>query len=357
MKFGKSATIIAALAMATTGALVMSQKDAEATSVATVTTSTPARLYTDSGLLIRNRALAPNTPWLVGKIVNFHDETMYQVATNEYLKASDSSLKDSNANKKLIGTVVGIISPFIYNDQINDINGKMLPAGTSWAIGKHIINKYNQPYVQISSHEYVETTYLKFNGELPTPIYIGNFATLDKNPDDDTTNNTLKDYVPNLQNINNYFIKYLNALHAANGLAPVQGTTDMINYAQQRAEQQIPAQLDHSTATRDTSENLSTAGLSYLIETEGIQSDKDVAYFILKDFYDDDKNRTPIGQPGHFGHRAALLYSGPNVGLGMTEYHAAFDADWNYGTMDQFNQLYNYTGSNPNTKFISKNAI
>lgn len=41
----------------------------------------------------------------------------------------------------------------------------------------------------------------------------------------------------------------------------------------------------------------------------------------------------------------------------MTEYHAAFDADWNYGTMDQFNQLYNYTGSNPNTKFISKNAI
>lgn len=356
MRLSKTASVIAALTMATTGALAMSQGDAKAASVAT-THSEVARLYNLEGVLIRNRALAPNTSWVVSKILNFKDGTMYKVATNEYLKASDSTLSSTVPTQKITGTINGIEAKFVYNDQIRDMTGKWIYPNTSWVIGKHIVNQYGQHYVQISAHEYIDTTNMTFSSPLPTPIYDAHFFTVDPEAKDNPASNTLKDYVPNVQKINEYFIKYLNALHAANGTEPVYGTTDMINYAQQRAEQQIPAHLDHSTATRDTSENLSTAGIGHMIDTEGIQSDKDAAYFILKEYYSDSNNLTPIGQPGHFGHRAALIYSGPNVGLGVTEYHTAFDADWNYATLDKFNQLYDYTGTNPDTNFISKDVI
>jgi len=52
-----------------------------------------------------------------------------------------------------------------------------------------------------------------------------------------------------------------------------------------------------------------------------------------------------------------LIYSGPTVGLGITNSDAAFDADWNDGSLNAQNKLYNYTGTNPNTQFISKDSI
>lgn len=354
MHFSKSASIIAALALGTAGFLTLSPTDVHAATIATVTSKQPARLYTSQGLLLRTRALAPNTPWRVGKIVQFQNGTMYQVATNEYLKASDSTLSDTQPKQKIIGTLHGIAIAFVYNDQLNDINGKYILPDTSWVIGKHVVNKYGQHYVQISQHEYVPTTNMTFSSELPTPNYVANFDSLDKNSNDDTTNTTLKDYVPNAQKINDYFVKYLNALHAANGTQPVHSTPDMFNYALQRADQQ-GMHLDHSTATRDTSESLSTLGFGSLIDSYGIQSDKDAAYYILKEWYDETNNATPAGQPGHFDHRASLIYSGPTVAVGVNEHAAAFDADWDYNTLDMFNQMYD--SQNPSSTFISKDSV
>jgi len=379
MRLSKSAALVAALALATTGALAVSQKQAKAATVATVTSTYPARLYRADGTLVKNRALSPNTPWLVGKTMDLKGTKYYQVATSEWMKATDASLSTSQpAQKKVIGTV-GSIGTFLVNDQINGIDGSGIYGGTSWVIGKQIVNQYGQHFVQVSSHYYADTDFMTFNGTLPAPIYIANFGAgadttdnsnntntntntntnVDTNTNNNTSNNnqTANDYKPNLANINAYFVKYLNALHAANGTAPVNSSADMISYATQRAGQQDGGNLDHSTATRSTSENLSSAGYDYMINYGGVRSDKDAAYFILKDWYDDNNNMTGAGQIGHYGHRAALIYSGPTVGLGITDSDSAFDADWNYGSLDQFNQLYNYTGSNPNTKFISKDAI
>jgi len=244
---------------------------AEASTVATTKNVSVTRLYTKTGELVKNRGLGPNTPWAVGKAIYRDDITYYQVATNEYLKSTDTA--------QLTGDAI--------------------------------------PDYKVS-------------------------------------------YQMNLKNVNKYFTAYLNALHKANGTAPVTLTDDMMNYAQQRAGQQSGMNLDHTTATRETSENLFGASANYLSYV-GVKSDKDAAYFLLKDWYDDNSNFTPIGQPGHFGHRAALIYTGPNVGLGITNtssgFEAAFTADWDYSSLDGFHQVYNYTGSNPNTQFISKDSI
>jgi len=369
MRFSKSATIIAALAMASTGALALSQRDVKAATIATVHSSNIALLYTSNGEQVKNRALAPNTPWLVGKTISINGEKLYQVATNEYLKASDSQLSNSQSqnSNKIVGKLNGFVSSFVYNDQLGDITGKIITPDSSWTIGKHIVNKYGQHYVQISSHEFVPTTNMSFSSQLPEPTYYPNFDVLGKSPysndevpsnnnnNQTNTDNPVNDYKPNLAKINDYFVKYLNALHAANGTAPVQSTSDMINYAQQRAGQQAGQNLDHSTATRSTSENLSSAGFSYM-KYAGVASDKDAAYFLLKDWYDETGNGAALGS-GFYGHRAALIYSGPNVGLGITDGDASFDADWNYSTLDEQNALYSSTSSNPDTKFISEDSV
>lgn len=363
MKLAKSATLIAALAMATTGALALSQKDAKAAGVATVTAPNYARLYTSNGNLITNRALATNTPWAVGETININNEKYYQVATNEYLKASDSTYSNGQtSNQKIIGHVDGIEWIFLVNDQTNGIDGNIVLPGSSWAVGKYIVNKYGQKYVQISTHEYADASHMSFNGTLPEPTYIENFAVYGADVNENSNENVepekpVNNYKPDLNKINDYFVQYLNALHAANGTAPVHSSADMIAYATQRADQQNGQSLDHSTATKNTSENLTSAGFDYMINYGGVTSDKDAAYFLLKDWYDEENNMTGANQPGHYGHRAALIYSGPTVGLGINNGDAAFDADWNYGALDQFNQLYNYTGTNPGTKFISKDAI
>jgi len=184
MKISRSASFIAALAMAATGALALSQQKADASTVATVTSPSYARLYTFNGTLITNRALAPNTPWLVGDIINVNGVDMYQVSTNEYLKSSDSRLSGDKAQQQqqptetqLIGTVTGPTgdTPLI-NEGLNDLsNNGGLIHGTKWVIGKYIVNRLGKRYVQVSSHDYVDASQMSFNQPLPEPISVPNF--------------------------------------------------------------------------------------------------------------------------------------------------------------------------------------
>ncbi|GEO63495.1 SLAP domain-containing protein [Companilactobacillus nantensis] len=170
MKFAKSAAFIAALAMATTGALFVTQNDAQAATVATTTTQGPAWLYTSGGKMITDRALAPNTKWAVGQTITINNEKLYQVATNEYLKASDSSLSDNTAQAPLIGTVTSSHGTLTISKKLNEFSNSFgLPQGSQWRIGKYIINRLGKKYVQVSGDEYVPVTHMKFNQPLPEP--------------------------------------------------------------------------------------------------------------------------------------------------------------------------------------------
>lgn len=412
MNLSKSASIIAALAMASTAGLIFTQKQADASTIATITTNGPATLYDINGNAITNRALSPNSKWAVGSIFVAGDKAIYQVSTNEYLRSTEANLtgdyaylqpNKSASTARLTGRIINGTAN-LYRDDTNSISNRLLANGSNWAIGKHYLNKNGDDFFQVSTHEYVNGKHLSLNRAPEQTIYSANFGipgahvdtsdetntsnnnnsndsndnnwsnvgtdgnstvannnnnantNVDTNTNNNNTSTDTATYKPNLANINKYFVAYLNALHKANGTAPVQLTNDMMNYAQQRAEQQNGNNLDHSTASRDTSENLSSGGFNYMSYV-GVKSDKDAAYFLLKSWYDEDNNYSPLGSEGHFGHRAALIYSGPEVGLGVTNTDASFDADWNMAQNEQFLQIYDYTGSNPNTKFISKDAV
>lgn len=261
-----TATLLAGI----TGALFMSQQNVDAATVARTKSNVDyARLYTIDGDDISNRALAANTDWLVGRIFTHNNETYYQVATHEYLKASDSSKLFDNKNESL-------------------------------------------------------------------------------------------NYTPNMQRINDYFVKYLNALHRANGTPEVSTSPEMYEYANHRAYQQIGKTMDHSTRPRNTEDNLYGFGFDYILRSgqyAGMRSDRDVAWYLIKGWYDDDNNASyDSGTVGHFGHRAALIYTGNPVSLGMSDNSTAMSAEWP-ADLTGFNSIYNYTGTNPDTKFISKDVV
>lgn len=188
MKLSRLITLSAVAVMAMSSSFAVTQKNADASTVATTNASGIAKLYTKNGKQISNRALAPNTKWAVGNVITINGEKLYQVASNEYLKASASSL----------------------------------------------------------------------SGDTPVAVATKSDATTESQSD--------TDYTPNLANINNYFAKYVNALHQANGTGSVNVSNDVISYATQRADQQNGNNLNHNTATKNMSENLSGAGYDYIIK-------------------------------------------------------------------------------------------
>ncbi|GEO63523.1 hypothetical protein [Companilactobacillus nantensis] len=56
----------------------------------TTTRSNIVRIYNPQGNLVTNRALGPHTAWKVGETKIINNEKMYQVATYEYVKASET---------------------------------------------------------------------------------------------------------------------------------------------------------------------------------------------------------------------------------------------------------------------------
>ncbi|GEO63510.1 CAP domain-containing protein [Companilactobacillus nantensis] len=172
----KSVSIIAALEMATTGVLAFNANNADAATVATVHSGVVARLYASNGNLITNRALSPNSAWAVGKTATINGETMYQVATNEYLRAQDSSLagQAQQSSNKVAGKATTLLP--LFRDDTNKMADRSLAPNSEWAIGKYIVNKNGQQFVQVSTHEYADASNLTYNHPMTNPTYIADFG-------------------------------------------------------------------------------------------------------------------------------------------------------------------------------------
>lgn len=207
----KSAAVVAALSMATTGALMLNQNKADAATVATTHSGSISHLYTENGKMISNRALAPNTPWLVGKITTINGETMYQVSTHEYLSSKDSSLNgqstSSNANTGTVLTITGA-SQRLYNDTTKSLSNRALATNTKWQVGKVVTNSKGERYYQVSTHEWVKKSYSSIlNHDTGDGQYIADFMIKDgsslnssSNTNDDNNQTTT---TPSTDNNNN----------------------------------------------------------------------------------------------------------------------------------------------------------
>jgi len=239
MKFStRSAAIVAALAMATTGALILSQSNADAATIATVHSGVTARLYTANGSLVNNRALGANTPWLIGKTANINGETMYQVSTNEYLSSKDSTLNGQatpTSNKTVI-TIGKYMQP-LFRDDTGLYSNRALDYGSSWQVGKTITNNKGETYYQVSTHEFVKKSANTTLNHDVNPQYVADFGfnkdtpstntntdnshtdTTAPSTDTDTnTGSTNESTTPDVTSVQSAIIASVNAERESNGL-------------------------------------------------------------------------------------------------------------------------------------------
>ncbi|MQS52640.1 hypothetical protein [Companilactobacillus mishanensis] len=151
----KKALLFCGLAIAGLS-MFMNTTPASASGVA-VTFDTPVtHLFTDQGETIAIRGLGPNTGWVVGKTINVNDETMYQVSTSEYVKASEVTFSDNSQNNNNSGLTVHtpLQDAPIFNDETNDTDGS-IAWNVPYKVNRAVINQYGFTYYQVSAHGWV----------------------------------------------------------------------------------------------------------------------------------------------------------------------------------------------------------
>ncbi|TGD24906.1 hypothetical protein EGT49_01990 [Companilactobacillus suantsaicola] len=247
------------------------------------------------------------------------------------------SQQDASAEVTKV-TSTGNSTSKLYTKDGDLITNRALAPKTNWLVDR-IFTHNDVTYYQVATNEYLKST-------STTRLY-------------DKSNPNFK-YVPNVKRINEYFIKYLNVLHAANGTPAVSTSEEMFEYANHRAYQQVGDTMDHSTRPRNTAENLYGFGFNFILKNgiyKGMTSDRDVAWYLIKGWYDDNNNASAgPGEIGHFGHRAELIYTGTPAAIGMSDNSTSLSSEWT-NDFDGYNSIYEYTGTNPNTNFISKDSV
>lgn len=247
--------------------------------VATVTKNTPAHLYDINGNAITNRALAPESAWVVANVQVINGQDYYQVSTKEYLKATDSSMVDTGANQKndwvqpsnLVVTVYGG-NAHLYNDQEGGISTtRMLAKGTPWRVARTVFNKNGTYYFQVSTHEWLNGNDAEVNMTPDNVEEIDDFAL---NPDgtsieynNDHHGNTTNTDVPglnypgvSLSDVRRNVIAEINQYASV----PMNGTeTSLNNAAQIRAKELATYYGNTRPDGRATSTVLNENGVNY----------------------------------------------------------------------------------------------
>jgi hypothetical protein len=159
--------LVAGMAAITIGAFNLT--DVSAAGVAT-TFDKIVRMYKPSGELVTNRALGAHTPWQVGDTKTINGETMYQVSTAEYVKASDVSYDanpggtntntDNSSNNSNIIIKVNAVN--VFDDQAGSlvqnapgsIDKDFILSG-SFKVGRIVQNDIGT-YYQVSEHGWVK---------------------------------------------------------------------------------------------------------------------------------------------------------------------------------------------------------
>lgn len=132
-----------------------------------VSTKMVSRLYSlNNGnlKLVRNRALAANTPWVYNKSVKGVDgQTYYRVATNEWV--GNTNLASINGNGTSTSTPANRTKTTIYIgnwssavvDQNGNRSGRVLAAHSAWVAFGDKVTINGKNYYQIGANQYVST--------------------------------------------------------------------------------------------------------------------------------------------------------------------------------------------------------
>lgn len=154
----------------------------------TMTVKTTTTLVDNNAAAI-NATLPAGSNWKVGKTMTVNGISYYQVATNEWVKASDMTdeATTTTTTKNTYKTPMpgdGLVATLtkaqrVYNPETNSY-GSTLPVGSAWKINKLVVNKYGSFWGQVATNQYVWITDTTLNSGLnlkDNSEYVADFAT------------------------------------------------------------------------------------------------------------------------------------------------------------------------------------
>lgn len=151
-----SSLLIAGLAATSIGA-ISNLTNVSAAGVAT-TRDQIVRIYSPEGKLVGNRALAPNTPWRVGKTKTINGEKMYQVATTEYVKTTEVDYdaqtgSSTNTAKNNDGVTIYANKAEVWDDRTGVVEPQTITGAFKMS---RAVTDGTYTFYQVSSHGWVE---------------------------------------------------------------------------------------------------------------------------------------------------------------------------------------------------------
>lgn len=112
-----------------------------------------ASLYNNDQDILTNRALAHDSSWFSNKVMTYKGQTYYQVATNEWVKASDVYVYQKADN--VVRTKNKEIT-YLKNISGNTISNRGLAANTDWKADQ-LVQIDGQAYYRVATNEFVST--------------------------------------------------------------------------------------------------------------------------------------------------------------------------------------------------------
>jgi len=158
-----------------TGTLSSSPTQVAATSAAQVGTAKWASaVVNNQGQAITGVVLPAGSSWNIGITANINGTTHVQIATNEWVAASDLAIAESQPvtattqasqeQQPLVGTVVNGPAN-LYDTSMDSFSGRQLQDGTDWKVGQMVQNKYGYTFYQVSNNEWAQSSHMQLNQE------------------------------------------------------------------------------------------------------------------------------------------------------------------------------------------------
>lgn len=150
--------------------------DANAVKGKTGTLVNTAVVYDATGKSLGS-TLAKGSDWKLGTAINIGNTVYYQIATNEYLLATDVKVATATTPAKPTYTTptpgnglnaTTTAKTEVYNTETN--KHVTLPANT-YKVSKLVVNKYGSYYGQVSNNDWVWITSVTLNSGLSLPEY------------------------------------------------------------------------------------------------------------------------------------------------------------------------------------------
>ncbi|WP_338216187.1 SLAP domain-containing protein [Companilactobacillus muriivasis] len=143
----------------------------------TGTTKWATAVVNSQGQAVSGVMLPAGSSWNVGQTVTINDASYVQIATDEYVAASNLNIatpqtetqattqqteQAQQAQQPVVGTVVNGPAD-VYDTSMDSFSGRQLQEGTQWKVGQQVQNKYGYTFYQVSTNEWTQSSNMQLN--------------------------------------------------------------------------------------------------------------------------------------------------------------------------------------------------